>query len=104
VTVSCRLGGTDATGNIACPAYPVLGSSGTVIEVAAVVAAGVITLVAVNAGLVGKCGALGAAGTDDPDEPQSHAASNAASASVPINVTGRIVTAGLLFDLRMITT
>jgi hypothetical protein len=95
------LDGTDATGNIACPAYPALGGSGTVIEVAAAVATGVITLVAVNAGLVGKCGALGAAGADNPDEPLSHAASNAVSVSVPIKVTGRIVTVCLPFDLRM---
>ena len=86
------MGGTDATGNIACPEYPVLGGSGTVSEVAPVEAAGVITLVVVNAALTGNYGALTGARVYSPVfGSELHAArSNVASAIAPAKFNRRI--------------
>jgi hypothetical protein len=79
VSVKMRLGGTEATGNVASPEYVALPGSGTCSEVAVVDAAGRITLVALNAASTGSTGELGvrvAAGcgvsTLDPPQPATN--------------------------------
>jgi len=86
------LGGTDATGNIACPEYPVLGGSGTVSEEAPVEAAGVIAFVVVKAALAGNCGALTTARVYIPVfGSELHAArNNVTSAIAPPKFSRRI--------------
>ena len=90
--VRCRLAGTEATGKIACPEYPVLGGSGTVIDVAPAEVVGEVSLVVAKAALTGNCGAPGVTGTDPPEElalPQP-ASNTVASAIAPVTFNRRI--------------